>query len=154
MESNYDLKSTTYAYGGYSFTKDAHVRAHFQNAIGTVPVTVGFKKFANVEEALNHLAEREDVKNSMAQMQADGKNPANWDLDPNQYPHNTLIDNLMNQARAKAWAKLNQEDHPGFQNVQRLKTEKDGLSDRQRKSRQEILEFNYPSRQVEQFPKN
>ena len=154
MESNYDLKSTTYAYGGYSFTKDAHVRAHFQNAIGTVPVTVGFKKFANVEEALNYLATRDDVQNSIAQMKADGKNPANWDLDPNQYPHNTLIDNLMNQARSKAWAKINQEDHPGFRNVQRLKTEKDGLSDRQRKSRQEILEFNYPSRQVEQFPKN
>ena len=154
MDSNYDLKSTTYAYGGYSFTKDAHVRSHFQNAIGTVPVTVGFKKFANVEEALNHLASRDDVKNSMAQMKADGKNPANWDLDPNQYPHNTLIDNLMNQARAKAWAKINQEDHPAFPDVQKLKAEKDGLTTRQRNSRQEILEFNYPSRQVEQFPKN
>ncbi len=62
LDSNYDLKSTTYAYGGYSFVKDAHVRAHFQNAIGTVPITVGFKKFKNVEEALNHLAGRKDVK--------------------------------------------------------------------------------------------
>ena len=58
MNSNYDLKTTTYSYGGYSFVKDAHVRAHFQNAIGTVPITVGFKKFKNVEEALNHLAGR------------------------------------------------------------------------------------------------
>ena len=52
LDSNYDLKSTTYAYGGYSFTKNAKVRAHFQNAIGTVPITVGYKKFKNVEEAL------------------------------------------------------------------------------------------------------
>ena len=153
LDSNYDLKSTTYAYGGYSFTKDARVRAHFQNAIGTVPITIGFKKFKNVESALNHLASRKDIQNSMARMQADAKNPANWDLDPNQYPHNTLIDNLMNQARAKAWAKLQQREHPAYVYVERLKAEKDGLTARTRDNRQEILELNYPSRQVEQFPK-
>ena len=72
LDSNYDLKSTTYAYGGYSFVKDAYVRAHFQNAIGTVPITVGFRKFDNVEEALNFLSKRDDIKKSMAKMKSDG----------------------------------------------------------------------------------
>ena len=106
LDSNYDLKSTTYAYGGYSFTKDAHVRAHFQNAIGTVPITIGFKKFKNVEEALNHLASRPDVQKSMREMKANVNNPAAYDINPNTYPHNTLIDNVMNQARSKAWQNL------------------------------------------------
>ena len=154
LDSNYDLKTTTYAYGGYSFVQDAHVRAHFQNAIGTVPITVGFKKFKNVEEALNHLATRSDVKTSMAKMKANGKNPALWDVDPNDYPHNTLIDNVMNQARAKAWAKINNPNHPGYTRLEKLKEEKDGQSSRTRDTRSEILELNYPSRQVEQFPKN
>jgi len=154
LDSNYDLKSTTYAYGGYSFVKDAHVRAHFQNAIGTVPITVGFKKFKNVEEALNHLASRKDIKNSMKDMQRDSSNPANWDLDPNTYPHNTLIDQVMNQARAKAWAKLNRPEHPGYERVQKLKSEKDGKDSKTRDNRQEILDLSFPDRTVDQFPKN
>ena len=154
LDSNYDLKSTTYAYGGYSFVKDAHVRAHFQNAIGTVPITVGFKKFKNVEEALNHLATRQDVKNSMEDMQRDGKNPVNWDLDPNTYPHNTLIDNVMNQARSKAWAKLNDPSHPGYTRVQKLKAEKDGKDSKTRDNRQEILDLSFPEKSIDQFPKN
>ena len=154
LDSNYDLKSTTYAYGGYSFVKDAHVRAHFQNAIGTVPVTVGFKKFKNVEEALNYLAKRPDIKNSMKDMQRDAKNPANWDLDPNTYPHNTLIDQVMNQARAKAWAKINQKSHPGYERVMKLKSEKDGKDSKTRDNRQEILDLSFPDRTVDQFPKN
>jgi len=153
LDSNYDLKSTTYAYGGYSFVKDAHVRAHFQNAIGTVPITVGFKKFKNVEEALNYLATRKDIKNSMEDMKKDGQNPANWDLDPNTYPHNTLIDNVMNQARSKAWAKLNDPSHPGYEKVQQLKAEKDGKDSKTRDNRQEILDLSFPEKSVEQFPK-
>tara|TARA_R100001198_G_C5126255_1_gene146605 strand:- start:21 stop:692 length:672 start_codon:yes stop_codon:yes gene_type:complete len=154
LDSNYDLKSTTYSYGGYSFVKDNHVRAHFQNAIGTVPVTVGFKKFKNVEEALNHLSSRDDVKNSLKDMKNDSRNPGNWDIDPNTYPHNTLIDNLMNQARSKAWALIQQPGHPAYRYVERLKAEKDGKTARTRDNRHEILELNYPSKQVEQFPKN
>jgi len=154
LDSNYDLKSTTYAYGGYSFVKDAHVRAHFQNAIGTVPITVGFKKFKNVEEALNHLAGRKDIKNSMEDMKKDGANPANWDLDPNTYPHNTLIDNVFNQARARAWAKINDPDHPGYARLQKLQSEEDGKDARTRSNRQEILDLSFPQQQIDQFPKN
>jgi len=153
LDSNYDLKTTTYSYGGYSLAKDAHVRAHFQNAIGTVPVSVGFKEFKNVEDALNHLATRDDIKKSMANMKADGKNAANWDLDPNTYPHNTVIDNVMNQARSKAWAKINKPDHPAFNRVQALKTEKDGKTNKTRNNRQEILDLSFPQRSIEDFPK-
>tara|TARA_R100000008_G_scaffold85620_1_gene76039 strand:- start:74 stop:4762 length:4689 start_codon:yes stop_codon:yes gene_type:complete len=154
LSSGYDLKSATYSYGGYSFSKDAHVRAHFQNAIGTVPVTVGFKKFKNVEEALDYIATRKDIKISMQQMQADSKSPANKDLNPNNYPHNTVIDRLMNQARSKAWAKINDPKHPGYDRVQALKSKKDGHTNRTRDSRSEILELSFPSKQIEQFPKN
>ena len=154
MESNYDLKSTTYSYGGYSFTKDAHVRAHFQNAIGTVPIEVGFKKFNNVEEALNHLATRDDIKESIMKMKADGKNPANWDINPNSYPHNTVIDNIMNQARAKAWAKINNPSHPGYSDLTKLKSKKDGVDTKTRNTRDQILDLSFPQQQVEQFPQN
>ena len=153
LDSNYDLKSTSYAYGGYSFVKDAHVRAHFQNAIGTVPITVGFKKFANVEQALDYLSTRKDVKNSMEDMQRDSKNPANWDLDPSTYPHNTLIDNVMNQARSKAWALLQDPTHPAYERVMKLKSEKDGKDSKTRDNRQEILDLSFPEQTIENFPK-
>ena len=154
LDSNYDLKSTVYSYGGYSFTKDNQVRAHFQNAIGTVPVTVGFKKFNNVEQALDHLATRDDIKNSMEKMKSDARNPGARDMDPNKYPHNTIIDNLMNQARARAWAKIQQPDHPAYRWVEKLKKKKDGLDTRTRDNRQGILDLNYPTQKVEQFPQN
>ena len=122
--------------------------------IGSVPIEVGFKKFKNVEEALNYLATRDDIKESMAKMQADGRNPANWDIDPNQYPHNTLIDNVMNQARAKAFARLNQPNHPGNAALEEVKADKDGLDSKTRKTREDIINLSFPNRQVEQFPKN
>tara|TARA_Y100000361_G_C11054200_1_gene286956 strand:- start:35 stop:805 length:771 start_codon:yes stop_codon:yes gene_type:complete len=153
LDSNYDLKTTTYSYGGYSLVNHSHVRAHFQNAIGTVPVTVGFKKFNNLEGALNYLASRPDIKNSMDKMRDDSKNPANWDIDPNDYPHNTLIDNVINQARSKAWAKLNDPSHPGYAKLQEAMQEKDGKDALTRDRRSEILELNYPSKKVERFPK-
>ena len=154
LDSNYDLKSTTYAYGGYSFTKNARIRAHFQNAIGTVPITVGFKKFKNVEEALTHLAGRQDVKKSMAQMKANVNNPANFDVNPNTYPHNTLIDNIMNQARSKAWAKISASTHPAYSDVQKLKSEKDGHTSRTRENRNEILELSFPRKTIENSSRN
>ena len=110
LDSNYDLKSTTYSYNGYSFVENNHVRAHFQNEIGKVPKMVGHRKFDNVEKALDYTSTLPVVKNSMAEMQANVNNPSKWDVNPNNYPHNTLIDNVMNQARAKAWAKINDAD--------------------------------------------
>ena len=89
----------------------------------------------------------------MARMKEDGRNPANWDIDPNDYPHNTLIDSVISQARSKAWAKLNDPTHPGYNKLQIAMQEKDGKDAKTRGRRSEILELNYPSQQVERFPK-
>ena len=153
LNSNYDLKSTVYSYGGYSFTKHPVVRSHFQNAIGSVPIEFRNRKFKNLEEAMNFLATNEDIKKSIQRMQADSKNPANWDIDPNNYPHNTIIDNLFEQARNKAWGVINQKGHPVETALNKAKFEKDGLNSKTRDTRQEILDLSFPQRQVEQFPK-
>ena len=153
LDSNYDLKSTTYAYDGYSFVEAPHVRAHFQNAIGTVPVSIGSKQFKNVEEALNYLAKRKDVINSMTKMKSNVNNPTSYDINPNTYPHNTLIDNLFNQARARAWAVINQPNHPGYNDVQEVKRTKDSANARTRNNREEILNLSFPQQKIPQFPK-
>ena len=82
----------------------------------------------------------------MAQMKANVNNPASYDINPNTYPHNTLIDNVMNQARSKAWAKITRPDHPGYASVQKLMSEKDGHTARTRDNRNEILDLANPKR--------
>tara|TARA_R100001594_G_scaffold88977_1_gene123320 strand:- start:348 stop:4985 length:4638 start_codon:yes stop_codon:yes gene_type:complete len=153
LDSNYDMNSTTYGYAGYSFQKSAAVRSHFQNAIGSVPIRFQGKTYSNLEEALNYISTLQVVKNSMAKMQQDSGNPANWDLDPNTYPHNTIIDNLFDQARHKAWTLINSEDHPGYFAVQQVKAEKDGKDTKTRDNRNEIIELSFPRKQIETYPK-
>ena len=89
----------------------------------------------------------------MQQMKANTHNPANYDINPSTYPHNTLIDNIINQARAKAWARLNDPDHPAYRDVQRVKSEKDGKDSRTRSNRDEILNLSFPTKSIPQFPK-
>jgi hypothetical protein len=153
LDSNYDMNSTTYGYGGYSFQKSAVVRSHFQNAMGSVPITFEGRKYANLEQALNYVSTLPLVKRSMAKMQVDADNPANWDLDPNTYPHNTIIGRLFDQARHKAWTLINAEDHPGYLSVQKVKSEKDGKDSKTRDNRNEIIELSFPRKQIETFPK-
>jgi len=154
LDSNYDLKTTTYAYGGYSFVRDARVRSHFQNAIGTVPIKYRGRTFKNVEAALDYLATQPDIKKSMAEMKANVNNPAAYDINPNTYPHNTNINSIMNQARSKAWAIINQPNHPAYTDLQRLKSKKDGQTTRTRENRNEILELSFPRKTIDNFPKN
>ena len=153
LDSNYDLKSTTYAYKGYSFVENATVRAHFQNAIGNAPITYKGKKFKNLEKALDYVSTQKDIKISMAQMNANRNNPANWDIDPNSYPHNTVINNLMNQARSKAWTIINDPSHPGYSELLKVKSEKDGRNSRTRDERQKILDLSFPDKNIDFFPK-
>ena len=153
-DSNYDLKTTTYSYDGYSFTNSPHVRAHFQNEIGKAPISIGNKNFNNLEEALDFLTTQEDIQNSMARMQSDSRNPQNWDIDPNKYPHNTRIDRLFNQARSRAWAALNNPKHPGYHHLQKVKEEKDGLSTKTRDTRKEILDLSFPQNAPQNIPSN
>jgi len=153
LDSNYDLKSTTYAYGGYSFVKHARVRAHFQNAIGTVPIKFRGRSFKNLEAALDYVSTLKDVKISMEKMESNRNNPAQWDIDPNTYPHNTIIDRLINQARAKAWAVINDPTHIGYIDLQEVKADKDGRSARTRDNRSEILDLSFPKQTSPNFPK-
>jgi hypothetical protein len=60
----------------------------------------------------------------------------------------------MNQARSKAWAKINQPGHPGYARVEQLKSEKDGHTSKTRDNRQEILNLSFPEKSIENFPKN
>ena len=154
LDSNYDLKSTTYAYKGYSFVKNAAVRAHFQNAIGNAPIVYKGKTFKNLEKALDYVSTQKDIQISMAQMNANRNNPANWDINPNTYPHNTVIDNLIQQARSKAWTIINDPNHPGYDELLKVKTEKDGKTSRTRDNRQEILDLSFPDKKIDLFPKN
>ena len=153
LNSNYDLKATTYSYGGYSFAENARVRSHFQNTIGSVPIEFRGRKFKNLEAALNYVSTLPDVKTSMKTMKDNTNNPAKWDVNPNDYPHNTIINLLMDQARAKAYAAMNQPTHPGYADLQEVKSKKDGLNNRTRDTRQEILELNYPTSRQTNFPK-
>ena len=79
--------------------------------------------------------------------------PTKWDVNPNDYPHNTIINNLIKQARDKAWAQLKQPTHPAYLELQELMSERDGLSRRTRETREEIFEINYPSNKSKTFPK-
>ncbi len=145
QQSNYDLKTTVYSYGGYSLVKHANVRSHFQKAIGKAPITFRGRKFKNLEQALDYVSTLTDVQNSLKQMEANQNNPANWDIDPNDYPHNTIIDRLVNQARSKAWAAMNQPGHEAYTETQAVKQEKDGKDARTRDTRQEILDLSFPN---------
>ena len=87
-------------------------------------------------------------------MKANVNNPANFDINPNTYPHNTLIDNIMNQARSKAWAKISAPTHPAYADVQKLKSEKDGHTTRTRENRNEILELSFPRKTIENSSRN
>ena len=151
MESGYDLKTTTFAYGGYSFTKDANVRSAFQAAMGSAPIEFRNKKFKNLEEALDYLATLPEIQHSITQMKAGVNNPALFDIDPTDYPHNTVIDRLVDQARSKAWAAINQPTHEAYPLIQQLKMKDDGLDTRTRNVRKEILEYNYPSSKFQQY---
>ena len=154
LNSNYDLKSTTYSYKGYSFVNNARVRAHFQNAIGNASITYKGKTFENLEKALDHASTLPEIENSMAQMRANINNPANWDINPNTYPHNTVINRLVSQAREKAWAAINNPSHPGYLELQEVKSKKDGLSSRTRDNREKILDLSFSDKQIDLFPKN
>ena len=87
-------------------------------------------------------------------MKANVNNPAAYDINPNTYPHNTLIDNVMNQARSKAWAKIKHPSHPGYADLQQLMSEKDGHTTRTRENRNEILELSFPRRTIQNSQRN
>ena len=95
--SNYDLRLSTYtAPNGVSLRDSPSVRSKYQQAIGKL----------NLEAKLNKLANRPDIKASIAKMEADRK-AGRFELDPMKaYVHNKIIKDLFKRARLKAWASL------------------------------------------------
>ena len=133
LESNYDMRSTTYSYKGYDLSKSAEARSLFQTAIGNADVRVGWHTFKNPEEALNHLAKQPNVIESLNKMKRDVNNPLLSQLSPStDYNHNILIDNVFKDARSKAWAAI--QDHPV---IQELIAEQDALKTQREKSRRD-----------------
>ena len=81
----------------------------------------------------------------MEEMNKNRHNSAVYDVDQREYPHNTVLNRLMDQAREKAWAKLNEPTHSAYSIVQSLKAEKDGHTVKTREVRNNILELANPS---------
>ena len=102
FNSNYDLRASVQSSpdGMVSFRDNPKARSMFQKAMGE----------QNLEQKLNRLAMRGDVQKSVAQMQADieagGERKAQDAM--KSYVHNSLIRRLFQDARKKAWAKIQQ----------------------------------------------
>ena len=84
----------------------------------------------------------------------DDKCLAFLDINPNSYPHNTILDRLFDQAKAKAWVKINNPKHPGYHYLVELKNDKDGHTNRTRENREDILNLSFPKdNSIGTFPK-
>jgi hypothetical protein len=114
--SNYDMRlSVMSAPGNISLRDSPQVRSLYQRAIGKT----------GLGKKLDRLAERQDVKDSVARMNQDleqGKK----EIDPTAaYVHNRLIRNLFSSARREAWASI--QDDPKVKELvtesTRLKTQ-------------------------------
>ena len=97
FNSNYDLRMSTYtAPDGTNLSDHPEIRSRFQKAIGD----------QNLEAELNRLANRKDIQNSLAHMEADLK-AGKREMDPMKaYTHNLVIRQLFTKARNRAWASL------------------------------------------------
>ena len=95
---NINLATTT-APDGTSLADNAQLRSKFQKGIGD----------QNLELKLEKLSQRKDVIESLNQMEADiraGLHKKKPGINPMSYTHNKLIGQLINDAKAKAWAAM------------------------------------------------
>ena len=98
FNSNYDMATSFNSMEGVNLRELPKVRSMFQKAIGD----------QNLEKELNKLAARPDVIRSVERMQEDIAS-GNRDVDPMKiYPHLSLIRNLFETAKRKAWAEVKQ----------------------------------------------
>ena len=106
-ESNYDIRRSTFtAPGNIDLKKENKIRSMWQKAQGETEIYIGSKKFINPEEALNYLATRPDVQESMQDMRRDLRNGKRYYNPTTDYLHNDLIKNVMTQAKNGGWAKI------------------------------------------------
>ena len=97
FDSGYDLRMSTYsAPDGTDLSQNATVRSMFMKAIGD----------QNIEAQLNKLAKNRKVQMSLAAMQNDLA-AGRREMDPRTaYVHNTLIHQIIEDARRRAWAQV------------------------------------------------
>ena len=150
LESNYDLKTSTYSHNGYSLVKENHIRSNMQNLMGTAPIRYRGKTFKNPEEALSWIYKQQDIQKSLQNMKANVHDSERMFIDPKDYPHNEAIKSVFDQARSYAWIQMNKPTHPMYPEIQRIIGEKDGKNNITRENRKEILELGFP----QQFPQN
>tara|TARA_R100001463_G_scaffold25622_1_gene60561 strand:- start:3064 stop:6756 length:3693 start_codon:yes stop_codon:yes gene_type:complete len=97
FESGYDLRvSTFFSPFGDDLTDSPEIRSMYQKAIGQ----------QNLERKLDKLAENEKVLESIETMHADIRAGNRGEYEGKDYFHNMKIDNIMDEARRKAWAKI------------------------------------------------
>lgn len=101
--SNYDLRTSTMIAPdeyGTNLTDSPRIRSQFQKAIGD----------QDLESKLAALAKLPEVKESLARMNEDLKNPFNnrRGIEPMTYTHNILIKDIFDEARSVAWAAISE----------------------------------------------
>ena len=109
LESNYPIRESVYSAEGYDLSDAAEVRSMLQEAMGKAKITFGGKTYENPQAALDHLASRKDVQDSLQDMRRELE-AGNRFMDPSKsFKHVDLIELVMSQAKSKAWAQISQD---------------------------------------------
>ena len=97
FESGYDLRiSTFFSPFGDDLTDSPEIRSMYQKAIGQ----------QNLERKLDKLAENPKVIESIETMHKDIRDGKRGEYEAKDYFHNMKIENIMDDARRKAWASI------------------------------------------------
>lgn len=123
LESNYPIRESVYNANGYDLSDAAEVRSMLQQAMGNAQINFGGRTFENPQAALDYLASRKDVQESIQDMRRELE-AGNRFLDPSKsFKHVDLIELVMAQAKDKAWAQISQD--PAVQLLVEEQDEKD-----------------------------
>ena len=109
LESNYPIRESVYSANGYDLSDAAEVRSMLQQAMGNAKINFGGRTFENPQAALDFLATRKDVQDSLQDMRRELE-AGNRFMDPSiSFKHVDLIEIVMAQAKSKAWAQISQD---------------------------------------------
>ena len=123
LESNYPIRESVYSANGYDLSDAAEVRSMLQQAMGNAKINFGGRTFENPQAALDFLASRKDVQDSLQDMRRELE-AGNRFMDPSKsFKHVDLIEIVMAQAKSKAWAQISQD--PAVQLLIEEQDEKD-----------------------------
>ena len=99
FNSNFDAAQSLKSIDGISLREHPRIRSEWQRLIGE----------QNLEQKLNRLSMRKDVRASVEKMKKDAQNPEQAGNDPmSSYVHNKLIADMFETAKTRAKAKLMQ----------------------------------------------